>query len=129
MESKHPLPYQQMSRICLHTGRVGILIIIKMICLDDLQKQLDRIEAYSILAGKNVLTLSDVSTLTGLSKSHLYKLTSAKQIPYYRPSGKSLYFDRKEVEDWLRRGKVESNESINEKAERLTFESVGRTAL
>ena len=90
---------------------------------------LKRIEDKATLAGKNVLTLSDVSILTGLSKSHLYKLTSAKQIPYYRPSGKALYFDRKEVEDWLKRGKVESNESVNEKAERLAFKSIGRAAL
>ena len=97
--------------------------------ISEIQEQLNRIEALAALAGKNVLTLSDVSTLTGLSKSHLYKLTSSKQIPYYRPSGKAVYFDRKEIEDWLRRGKVESNESINEKAERMAFNSIGRAAV
>lgn len=97
--------------------------------MEEIQKQLSRIEVLTTIAGKNVLTLSDVSTLTGLSKSHIYKLTSAKQIPYYRPSGKAVYFDRKEVEDWLRRGKVECNESVNDKAERLAFKTIGRVAV
>ena len=40
--------------------------------------QLDRIERNTQLAAKNVLTLEDVAVLTGLSKSHLYKLTCYK---------------------------------------------------
>lgn len=51
----------------------------------EISKQLDRIERYSMLAAKNVLVLDDVVILTGLSKSHLYKLTCTHQIPHYKP--------------------------------------------
>lgn len=58
------------------------------------------------IGSKNVLTLEDVSLLTGLSKSHLYKLTCNHQIPHYKPNGKQLYFDRAEIEAWMKQGKV-----------------------
>lgn len=68
--------------------------------------RLERIERNSLLAAKNVLTLDDVACLTGLSKSHLYKLTCTKQIPFFRPSGKLLYFDKGEIESWMRQNRV-----------------------
>jgi excisionase family DNA binding protein len=57
---------------------------------------------------KNVLSIDDVSTLTGLSKSHIYKLTSSRQLPHYKPNGKLMYFDRKEVEEWMKQNRVET---------------------
>ena len=68
------------------------------------------IERNTLLAAKNVLTFDDVALLTGLSKSHLYKLTSTRQIPYYKPRGKNIYFDRKEVEDWLRQNRANTEQ-------------------
>jgi len=50
--------------------------------------------------------MEDVSLLTGLSKSFIYKMTSTMQIPHYKPNGKHVYFDRKEVEDWMRQNRV-----------------------
>lgn len=86
------------------------LIIFLMENLKELSEQLNRIERNSLLAAKNVLTFDDVALLTGLSKSHLYKLTSTHQIPYYKPSGKNIYFDRKEVEDWLRQNRANTEQ-------------------
>ena len=71
-----------------------------------MDQKLDLILIYSLLAAKNVLTLEDVSLLTGLSKSHLYKLTCNHQIPHYKPNGKQPYFDRAEIEAWMKQGKV-----------------------
>lgn len=80
-------------------------------------KQLSRIERNTQLAAKNVLTLEDVAVLTGLSKSHLYKLTCYKKIPHYKPNGKNVYFDRKEIEEWMCQGKVVSTDEIEEAAD------------
>jgi len=77
--------------------------------------QLDRIERNSLLASKTVLTFEDVKLLTGLSGSHLYKLTSGRKIPHYRPNGKMLYFDRTELELWMKQGKIKTvNETESE---------------
>ena len=78
----------------------------KVIKLRKMKDIINKILNYSLLAAKNVLTLEDVSLLTGLSKSHLYKLTCNHQIPHYKPKGKQLYFDRAEIEAWMKQGKV-----------------------
>lgn len=74
--------------------------------MEEIIKRLDVIEHYTLLAAKNVLCFDDVVLLTGLSKSHLYKLTCTRQIPHYKPNGKHIYFDRKEVEAWMKQNRV-----------------------
>lgn len=82
----------------------------------EISKQLDRIERYSMLAAKNVLILDDVVILTGLSKSHLYKLTCTHQIPHYKPNGKLIYFDRAEIETWMKQNRVATESEVEQKA-------------
>lgn len=89
-----------------------------------LLQELQTIKAYSILAAKNVLDLGDVSALTGLSKSYLYKLTCAKDIPHYKPHGKQVYFDRKEIEDWMKQNRVATNAELESQA--VTYLTTGR---
>lgn len=67
---------------------------------------LKKIERNTALAAKRVLTFDDVALLTGMSKSHLYKLTSTHQIPHYKPNGKNIYFDRVEIENWMKQNRV-----------------------
>lgn len=71
--------------------------------LNLIQKQQERLERIEQLLAtqKNVLNLEEVSLLTGLSKSHLYKLTCYNKIPFYKQA-KHLYFDRSEIENWLK---------------------------
>lgn len=73
---------------------------------NEMEEKLDKILNYSLLAAKNVLNIDDVAVLTGLSKSTLYKMTCSKEIPFYRPNGKLIYFDRKEIEGWMKRNRV-----------------------
>lgn len=81
-----------------------------------MEEKLNKILVYSLLAAKNVLTLEDVTLLTGLSKSYLYKLTCTKQIPYYRPNGKQIYFDRSEIEAWMKQNRVATESEVEQKA-------------
>lgn len=78
--------------------------------------RLEAIERYSLLAAKNVLTIDDAAVLTGMSKSHLYKLTCSKQIPFYRPNGKLVYFDRQELEGWLKQNRVTTQTEAEQQA-------------
>ena len=79
-------------------------------------EKLKTIERYSLLAAKNVLSLDDAALLTNMSKSHLYKLTCSKQIPFYRPSGKRVYFDRQELEGWLKQNRVTTQTEAEQQA-------------
>ncbi len=78
--------------------------------------KLEAIEVNTLLAAKNVLTLDDVALYTGLSKSYLYKLTCYNQIPYYKPNGKSLFFDKKELEEWLKQNRVATEQEAEQEA-------------
>lgn len=75
-------------------------------------EKLDKIEKLTILSAKNVLCFNDVAILTGLSKSHLYKLTCSHQIPHYKPNGKQIYFDRTEIENWMKQNKIATTAEI-----------------
>lgn len=81
-----------------------------------MEEKINQILVYSLLAAKNVLTLEDVALLTGLSKSHLYKLTCTHQIPYYKPNGKQIYFDRGEVEAWMKQNRVATQQESDQQA-------------
>lgn len=87
-------------------------------------KKLEAIERYSLLAAKNVLCFDDVALLTGLSKSHLYKLTCGHQIPHYKPNGKQIYFDRIELETWMKQNRVATKQEIDQIA--TTYVATGR---
>lgn len=82
----------------------------------DIKLQLDRIERMTLLSAKNVLAFDDVVLLTGLSKSHLYKLTCSHQIPHYKPNGKYLYFDRTEIEGWMKQNRIATTSEIEQTA-------------
>lgn len=87
-----------------------------------IEKRLSNIEDL-LLSKKAVLNLEEVAKFTGLSKSHLYKLTSAGKIPHSKPNGKYVFFDRVEIETWLKRNKVKTIDEID--AEASTYVTIG----
>lgn len=54
-----------------------------------------------LLSQKNLLTVEELAVYAGITKSWIYKLTSAGLIQSYKPTGKKLYFKRSEIDDWL----------------------------
>lgn len=79
-----------------------------------LKNKLDRIEINTLLAAKNVLTLEDVVLITGLSKGHIYRLTSTREIPHYKPNGRNkVYFKKSEIEEWLLQNRIATTEEID----------------
>ena len=70
----------------------------------ELQKELEQIKTL-LLSKKNVLNINELSDYTGYSKSYIYKLTSRNAIPYFKPSGKAVFFDRVEIDVWLLKNK------------------------
>ena len=49
------------------------------------------------------LTLIEAAKFLDLSPSHLYKLTSERKIPHFKPNGKKIYFDESELVQWFKR--------------------------
>lgn len=47
-----------------------------------------------------------------ISKSTIYKMTSSKAIPFYKPNGKNMYFKKVELEEYLLQKRQISNSEI-----------------
>jgi len=83
-----------------------------------LQTVIDRLDILTsaVLCNKQTLSVEEAAAYTGLTTSYLYKLTSTQEIPHYKQRGKMLYFDRSELENWLKQGKVKTLNAVNKAA-------------
>lgn len=52
------------------------------------------------------LTFKEACTYLGYAPSYLYKLTYRKVIPYYKPTGKMIFFSKAELDEWVYKGNV-----------------------
>ncbi len=77
------------------------------------------------LTSKKVLTFDEAAKFTGLSKSYLYKLTSQQRIPFFKPTGKLVYFDREELETWLSQNRIGTVEEIDQRAQSYCMKKRG----
>jgi excisionase family DNA binding protein len=92
--------------------------------LQRLEQQITDLQS-NILSQKNVLTFSEAAHYTGFSKSYLYKLTSLEKIPFSKPSGKMIFFDRAELENWLLKNQTVHEEIENAAATYVTLNKRG----
>ena len=75
--------------------------------IDSILKRIENLED-KIVNVKETLTLLEAAEFTGLKSSYLYRLTSDRKIPHYKPQGKILYFDREDLLDWMRQNRISS---------------------
>ena len=68
------------------------------------------------LLKKEVLNFSEACQYLDISESHLYKLTSRKQVPHFCPQGKKLYFNRLELDRWLQTNRKNTAEEVDREA-------------
>lgn len=83
--------------------------------LDKLSEIATKLDEQNILQ-KTVLNLTEAAKYLDISESHLYKLTSSRQIPHFCPQGKKLYFRRDELDTWLQRNRQSSTDEIDRAA-------------
>lgn len=81
----------------------------------DLLKRFERLENLVLCTQKKVLNIDEICALSTLSKSTIYKLTMRGEIPHYKQA-KHLYFDRVEVENWLKENRGYNVEEIEAEA-------------
>lgn len=95
----------------------------------EIERRFDRIEQLTLIGAKPVLNFEEAVTFTGLSKGHLYRLTSEKQIPYYKKCRK-LYFKKSELEAWLLERRMPTQAEIDSQATtRISINRIGKKGL
>ena len=80
-----------------------------------IEERIEELESL-VYASKNVLSYEEACKYLNLSKSYLYKLTSAQMIPHYKPQGKMIYFEKDALEAWLRQNPVKTQAQISQEA-------------
>lgn len=90
--------------------------------MEKISNQFDELKKITLLGVKKVLTTEDLSLLTGISRSYIYKMVSKKKIPYYKSQGgKFIYFERSEIEKWLLTNRVATDSELNEQVENYSI--------
>ena len=82
----------------------------------ELTERLARLESLLLAGTKEVLTMDECSAFTGYSKNHLYRMTSQRAIPFYKPMGGTIYFKKKELEEWMLRNRQSTEDEIERRA-------------
>lgn len=77
--------------------------------------KLNRIEKH-IFGLKGILNTEELSDYTGFKKSYIYKLVHTNSIPFSKPNGKVLFFERKKIDNWLLKNSHKSNDEIQQEA-------------
>jgi excisionase family DNA binding protein len=98
-----------------------ILKITEMAENQNLLERFDRLETL-LLGQKNILTFEEMCQYRGISKSHGYKETSARKLPYSKPDGKIMYFRREDVEAYMMQNQVKTKTQL----EKEVKEGLGR---
>lgn len=76
------------------------------------EERLERIERLMVISMKNVLTVADAALMIGISESRVRHLTSERSLPFYK-NGKSTYFKKSEIEDWMLKKRIPSKAEID----------------
>lgn len=84
---------------------------------DELQKLADLITANVGVFNKEVLNSQEAAQYMGISLSTLYKLTMAAKINHFKPGGKLIFFNRRDLEQWLQSNRVATGAEIAQKAQ------------
>ena len=59
---------------------------------------------------KDILNMKEVCQYLDISQSLLYKLTCSGEIPHFKPRGNMIFFEKKELIEWIKKGNLLSSE-------------------
>jgi excisionase family DNA binding protein len=83
--------------------------------IETIDSRLSSVEQ-ALSASKKVLTFDEGCRYTGFAKSYMYKMTSSGKIPFSKPNGKTIFFDREKLDQWLLSNSSLSQEERESKA-------------
>ena len=96
---------------------------LKSIDPDIIEQRFKSIED-SLYSTKEILNMKDACQFLGFSQSMLYKLTCNGEIPHFKPRGKSIFFEKKELTTWIKK----NGEHITGKTRKTTNSRTKRSS-
>lgn len=74
-----------------------------------INKRLKSIEE-TLYTTKEILNMKEVCQYLNISQSLLYKLTCSGEIPHFKPRGKMIFFEKKELIEWIKKSNLLNSE-------------------
>jgi excisionase family DNA binding protein len=62
------------------------------------------------------MNVNEAANFLGYSKTYLYELIQKNEVPHYRPTGRKVIFLPKDLIEWVKSGKVKTNQEIEAEA-------------
>lgn len=79
-------------------------------------EKLNNLESLIVSSTKQILTVENLINYSGFSRSYIYKLVHKNVIPYSKPNGKVLFFQKSEIDTFLLKNKSKSVSQIEQEA-------------
>jgi excisionase family DNA binding protein len=73
---------------------------------------------------KQIWTIDDFCNYTGISKEYAYHLTSTGKVKFYRPFGKTIFFDANEVIETLKKNPNTEARQMESKANKYLLNNL-----
>jgi len=73
----------------------------------------------------DLLNLDEACDYLNITQSTMYKYTSSRKIPFYKPN-KKIFFEKSDLDYWIRSNRVSSHKELEEKAISLTLQKRGK---
>lgn len=86
-------------------------------------EKLNKLERLITDSTKEIFNIEDLINYTGFSRSYIYKLVHKNVVPYSKPNGKFLFFQKSEIDEWLLQNKNQSVSQIEQKALDYSFKN------
>ena len=62
------------------------------------------------------LSLKEAAGYLGLSLSAMYKMTMGKTIPHFKPGGKIIYIDKRDLDKFIQKNRISSKDEMRTQA-------------
>ena len=74
--------------------------------------ELAEIKSLITVSNAEFIGIDEASKHLGLSKTYLYSLVHKGKLPFYKPNGKKIYFNKLELNNWIAQSKVRSKDEL-----------------
>ena len=68
---------------------------------------------------KPLMSVDELSKYLDLSPAYIHKMTHNREIPFYKPNGKKLYFSKEEIDQWVLDNRVAPAYEIRRNARKI----------
>jgi len=83
-----------------------------------IETKLSNIEKILTEQQEQPMTFKEACKYLNVSSSYLYKSTHKKKIPFYKPGGKMIYFSKRDLDNWIFKNRINSDDELEQAADK-----------